>query len=85
MSRSYRKPWYVDGYGSRYKKLSKRFANKAIRRAKEVSDGKMYRKFYNPWDICDYKFPWDPRPYISMISGEPIIVLPDPRWKAWRK
>ena len=57
MSRSYRKPWVTDGYkGSRTKQFNKREANKRIRNAKEVSDGKTYRKFYNPWDICDYKF-----------------------------
>ena len=42
MSRSYREPWFVDSYGSRVKKLTKREANKRVRKyllRKELDDG----------------------------------------------
>lgn len=56
MSRSYRKPVAKDGYGSKWKKKAKRHANRRVRRADEVADGGSYRKEYNSWDICDFKF-----------------------------
>jgi hypothetical protein len=57
MSRSYRKPWVTDGYkGSKRRQYYKRLANKVVRRAIGVPDGKAYRKFYDTWDICDFKF-----------------------------
>ncbi len=60
MSRSKRKPMLTDGYGTKHKHVTKRRANRAVRKAKEVSDGKAYRKEYNSWDIVDWKF-WDPK------------------------
>lgn len=57
MSRSYRKPWVTDGYGSKWKPYAKNQANRLIRRNKDVPNGKTYRKFYNPWNICDWKYP----------------------------
>jgi len=57
MSRSYRKPWVTDGYkGSRIKQYHKNQANKKVRRSENVPDGMMYRKYYDPWKICDYKW-----------------------------
>jgi len=57
MSRSYRKPWVNDTYkGSQYKQFSKRASNKRVRKAEDISDGKAYRKLFNPWDINDYRF-----------------------------
>jgi len=56
MSRSYRKPWITCGYGSKYKQYAKNQANRLIRRTKDVPDGKAYRRFYNPYNICDYKW-----------------------------
>jgi hypothetical protein len=57
VSRSYRKPWAVDGMdGSKYKQFMKNQANRRVRRAKNVPDGKAYRKFSDPWDIVDWKF-----------------------------
>jgi len=86
MSRSYREPWYVDGYGSRNRKAAaKRFANKRVRHAKDMPSGKAYRKFYNPWDISDWKFEWDPKPHIMHIFGETRVRFPDPEWKVRRK
>jgi len=85
MSRSYRAPWFVDSYGSKYKKLTKRAANRAVRRTAEVADGCAYRKVFNPYDIVDSKWQWDPDGWIFWHNGEPEWVLPDPEWKARRK
>lgn len=57
MSRSYRKPWVTDGYkGSKNKQYQKNQANRRIRRAKSVPDGMLYKRYYDPWNICDYKW-----------------------------
>ena len=56
MSRSYRKPVATDGYGSKFKKKSKQLANRAVRIADDVADGANYRRLFNSWNICDYKF-----------------------------
>jgi hypothetical protein len=61
MSRSYRKSWITDGYkGSKRRQYNKRQANHIVRKADDVPDGKAYRKFYNPWDICDYRWFFNP-------------------------
>ncbi len=60
MSRSYRKPWVVDGYGSKGKVFSKNYANRRIRRKKDaIPNGMHYRKMTCPWEICDFKYPID--------------------------
>ena len=46
-------PMIVDRSG---KKLGKRLANRAVRRARDVPNGKGYRKFFESWDICDFAF-----------------------------
>jgi hypothetical protein len=56
MSRSRRAPWTVDGYGTNRKRYAKNQANRAVRRSEDVPNGKAYRKFYNPWDISDYRW-----------------------------
>lgn len=56
MSRSYRKPYVVCGYGSKHKKIDKRIASKSVRNAKDIASGRAYAKITNPYDICDYKF-----------------------------
>ncbi len=61
MSRSYRKSPVVtlqqcDQPGTA--KLAKRRANRAVRAANEVPDGKAYRKYSCSWEICDYKSYW---------------------------
>ena len=87
MSRSYRYPVWVDSYGSKTKKLDKRFANKSVRRANNVQNGKWYRKLYNPWNIVDWRSYWDPNPrvWINSWTGEIEIINPTPEWKARRK
>lgn len=59
MARSRRAPIFTDGYGSVWKRLEKRFASKTIRHCVDVPNGGAYRKVYNPWNICDFKF-WAP-------------------------
>lgn len=63
MSRSRRKPFIKDGYGSRWKRQAKRYSNKKIRRKLsrqdyQLSDGMAYKNGpgLNRWDICDYSF-----------------------------
>lgn len=53
MSRSFKKTPIVKD-NSRGRKKDKRFANKKVRNTPFVSNGKQYRKHYNPWDIYDY-------------------------------
>ena len=56
MSRSYRAPYWTDGYGGKRKKMAKRNANKAVRSAKDIASGKAYKKQYCSYDICDFSF-----------------------------
>lgn len=56
MSRSYRVSQFGDSYGSSHRKWAKRQAAKAVRRYRGISDGKMYRKLFNPWNITDCKY-----------------------------
>ncbi len=61
MSRSYRKSISTEGYGSKRRRLSKIAANRRVRKAQDIPNGRAYRKWYNPWDICDWKsFEWNP-------------------------
>jgi len=52
MSRSYKKHPIVQQAGD--KRRHKRWANKRVRKAKDIPNGKGYRMLYNPWDLCDY-------------------------------
>ncbi len=56
MSRSYRKPYWTQGYGGRWRKFAKKTAAKRVRRAKIIGDETYYKRLYNSWDICDFKF-----------------------------
>lgn len=55
MSRSYRKPYFTEGYGNKDKPKRKRSASRAVRATEEVASGAAYKKQFNPWDICDFK------------------------------
>ncbi len=57
MSRSYRKPYWTDGYGGSWRKLAKRLAARKVRKAKFVANGGYYKKLYCSWNICDFSFP----------------------------
>lgn len=37
-------------------KWAKKDANKKVRNTEEISNGSNYKKHYNSWDICDFKF-----------------------------
>lgn len=53
MSRSHKKhPVITD----KAQKWAKKDANKRIRNAKDIGNGSNYKKYYNSWNICDYKF-----------------------------
>lgn len=56
MSRSYKHvASYTDHNASTWRR--KRWASKAIRRKIfELMDGNMYKKIYETWSICDYKW-----------------------------
>lgn len=57
MSRSYRKPYATEGYGNSWRKSAKRQAAKTVRRFKGfLSSGGFFKKLFNSWDICDYKW-----------------------------
>lgn len=36
------------------KRHMKRQANRRVRHAKDIPDGKSYKRLYESWDICDY-------------------------------
>lgn len=61
MSRSYRAAWITDSYkGSKTKQFQKNQANRRIRRTKkDVPDGMAYKKFFESYKICDYRYPID--------------------------
>ena len=56
MSRSYKhSPICPESKNKKW--FFKRYANKVVRQFKgELANGKAYRRLYNSWDICDYKF-----------------------------
>ena len=37
-------------------KWAKRDANKKVRNTEDIGNGNNYKKYYNSWNICDYKF-----------------------------
>lgn len=88
MSRSYRKPIVTDGYkGSRRKQFHKNCANRRIRRTvEEIANGKAYRKFYESWDICDYKWRCNFEPYVyrNWKTKELEWVYPADADRSWR-
>ena len=54
MSRSFRKhPMWID---STMKKHGKRYANRKVRHSKGLPNGSYYKRLYDSWEICDYKW-----------------------------
>lgn len=47
---------YPSGKCEKSCKWGQRQANKRIRASQDVPNRKAYKKFYNTWNICDYKF-----------------------------
>jgi len=88
MSRSTRQPWYTDGYkGSKRKQYYKRYANHVIRHTDDIPDGKAYCKFFDTWSICDYRFRYNPKPYVyfSWVENKFVLREPSPIWRVARK
>jgi hypothetical protein len=56
MSRSYRKPYWTQGYGGKWRRFAKRQASKRVRQSKPVGNAAYYKRVYNSWEICDFKF-----------------------------
>ncbi len=76
MSRSFRKPVFKASYGSESTKFWKRIANKKVRKQAQVPDGSAYRKVFDSWTICDYRW-WLAKPHWLNDKS--------PRWKSIRK
>ena len=55
MSRSYKKYPIVKDKNN---KGMKRYANKKVRRTKNIPNGKAYKKIFESWDISDYQWIW---------------------------
>ena len=85
MSRSYRKPWYNDGYGTNFRRWHKRYANRTVGRAVNVPNGKAYKKYYDSYDICDFRYEWDPWTSYYWYWGEMKVIEPEPLWRVNRK
>lgn len=57
MSRSFKKtPICKDGYGSKKLQRMKRLANKKVRHAEGVPNNFEFKKYFEAWEIHDYKF-----------------------------
>lgn len=76
MSRSYKKnPGYTDHSKSTYK--DKRFANKKVRKTKNISNGGAYRKVYESWNICDFKFIFFDNTYKDLFGNWAKLTYKD--------
>ena len=56
MSRSYKKSKVVKDSTKGMKKLANRKVRSYLKRGKELSDGKGYKKVFESYDISDWKF-----------------------------
>jgi hypothetical protein len=88
MSRSFKKPWITDNGACR--RFFKNYANRTIRRKSyefDIANGCSYKKHFDQYSICDYKFSYNPHPwvYYSYRTGVPEWVQPDPIYKYNRK
>ena len=55
MSRSFKRVSVFTEY-RKSKRLSKRMASKAVRRQDAVADGGQFKRCFQSYDICDYRF-----------------------------
>lgn len=55
MSRSYKKHPRVKDSAN---KFMKKYANKKVRRTKDIPSGKAYKKVFESWDISDWNWIW---------------------------
>lgn len=59
MSRSWKKSHFVVDHKVKTTKEKKKFANKRIRQDKNFdTNGAAYKKRFESWDICDYRYIW---------------------------
>jgi len=56
MSRSFKKNAGWTDHRSPFSKFAKKFANRKVRRTKNIPNGGAYKKIYESWEICEYKF-----------------------------
>jgi hypothetical protein len=71
-----------------WKKAMKRYANRKIRMISvydDLADGMSYKRYIDQYDLCDWKFKWDPTPRIYWVDGEMRLTEPEPWYKAGRK
>lgn len=96
MSRSYKKPYVKDGYGSRWKRDAKRCHNRKLRRKLKnpsygIADGGAHKRGHglDPWDICDWVFyiekPKDDRIIYHRWGLDPIVETYEEQLKEYKK
>lgn len=54
MSRSIKKNWVIGK--NKASAYYRRRANKLVRKTEDISNGCEYKKYGNPYDICDYRW-----------------------------
>lgn len=90
MGKSYKKTPIIKDWNANTK-FRKRQANKKVRRFKQpISDGKMYRRITNPWDIYDqvcyhsiYEWMTDYESVIKQFENGTYTLHPDIRTRDW--
>lgn len=56
MSRSFKRPW-VKGTSRSGQRWMKRYASKVVRRYRSyIPDGMRYKRIFETWDLCDYRW-----------------------------
>lgn len=70
VSRSYRKPWVKD-----HNKGMKAFANNVVKQAKNVPNGMAYKKFFDRYSICDYRWYQETDSRYERVNGKWEWVL----------
>jgi hypothetical protein len=81
MSRSRKKHPIIKDHN----KGMKRIANHKVRRTLDVPNGKAYRKIFGSYDICDWRFWWNPKPRYSSWGGKIVKIDPEPEWRVRMK
>ena len=70
MARSRKNPHYVGmATTGKTRRFLKRLANKVVRRAAVVADGKAYRRLYETWNIIDAMFYESDRDIDEAVNG----------------
>ena len=90
MSRSWREPFFTDGYkGSPRRQFFKNQANRCIRQIspyEDIANGGSYKKYFDRYFICDYKWRWDPEPRVYWGKNGPEWVYSNEKpWQVFRK